>query len=291
MRLEAEALHTNARFLGPLPARMLRKKLLVCVRRVGRDRALPILVFRELREPRASLSCKLARRMKLEEVVVCLLRIRRFCRFPVDALATAAADQRKAQQHRSHHDMQSHHAHASDIGTECGTRHECGRRGATHSSRRAIIPGVRDTPDSSSDDRDITMSEPPKRRLLDEIGTSPTFVADGCTLTGDLETNGPIVVCGTVRGDGRIGGALRMSAQAAWIGEVHAHHGIIAGQVTGKLVVAEKLEIGATAVIRADVVARSIAVAKGAVIEGQVTVTSGEAVIEFEEKRAARRTG
>jgi cytoskeletal protein CcmA (bactofilin family) len=135
------------------------------------------------------------------------------------------------------------------------------------------------------------MSEPPKRRLLDEIGTSPTFVADGCTLTGDLETNGPIVVCGTVRGDGRIGGALRMSAQAAWIGEVHAHHGIIAGQVTGKLVVAEKLEIGATAVIRADVVARSIAVAKGAVIEGQVTVTSGEAVIEFEEKRAARRTG
>jgi cytoskeletal protein CcmA (bactofilin family) len=52
--------------------------------------------------------------------------------------------------------------------------------------------------------------------------------------------------------------------------------------------VAEKLEIGATAVIRADVVARSIAVAKGAVIEGQVTVTSGEAVIEFEEKRHRR---
>ena len=45
------------------------------------------------------------------------------------------------------------------------------------------------------------MSEAPKRRLLDEIGTSPTFVADGCVLTGDLETNGPIVVCGSVRGD------------------------------------------------------------------------------------------
>ena len=136
------------------------------------------------------------------------------------------------------------------------------------------------------------MSEAPKRRLLDEIGTSPTFVADGCALTGDLETNGPIVVCGSVRGDGRIGGALRMSAQSAWTGEVHAHHGIIAGKVTGKLVISEKLEIGATAVIRADVVARSIAVAKGAVIEGQVTITSGEPVIEFEEKRSVmRRTG
>ncbi len=135
------------------------------------------------------------------------------------------------------------------------------------------------------------MSESPKRRLLDEIGTSPTFVAEGCHLTGDLETSGPLVVCGSVRGDGRIGGALRMAAQAAWTGEVHAQHGIIAGHVTGKLVITEKLEIGATAVIRADVFARSIAVAKGAVIEGQMTITSGEAVIEFEEKRTVRRAG
>ncbi len=120
------------------------------------------------------------------------------------------------------------------------------------------------------------MSDAPKRRLLDEIGTSPTFVADGCNLTGDLVTNGPIVVCGSVTGDGRIGGALRMAASSAWTGEVHARHGIIAGKVTGKLVIAEKLEIGATAVIRADVTARSIAVAKGAIIEGQVTITSGE---------------
>jgi len=135
------------------------------------------------------------------------------------------------------------------------------------------------------------MSEAPKRRLLDQIGTSPTFVADGCVLTGDLETNGPIVVCGTVSGDGRIGGALRMSAKSSWTGEVHAHDGIIAGTVTGKLVIAGKLEIGATAVIRADVTARSIAVAKGAVIEGQVIITSGEPIIQFEEKRTVRRAG
>ena len=135
------------------------------------------------------------------------------------------------------------------------------------------------------------MSDQPKRRLLDEMGTSPTFVADGCTLTGDLETAGPIVVCGSVPGDGRIGGALRMAANSAWTGEVHARYGIIAGKVTGKLVIAEKLEIGATAVIRADVTARSIAIAKGAVIEGQVTITSGETVVEFEEKRHARLAG
>ena len=49
--------------------------------------------------------------------------------------------------------------------------------------------------------------------------------------------------------------------------------------------IAEKLEVGSTAVIRADIVARSIAVAKGAVIDGEVTITSGQPIIRFEERR------
>ena|ERR1700757_322398 len=126
-----------------------------------------------------------------------------------------------------------------------------------------------------------------KRRLIDQIGDSPTFVAEGSRLTGDLETSGPLVMCGAVRGDGRVGGALRMAVTAEWHGEIHARAAVIAGRITGRLVVEDKLEVGATAVIRADIVARSIAIAKGAVIDGVVTVTSGESVVQFEEKRAA----
>jgi len=129
------------------------------------------------------------------------------------------------------------------------------------------------------------MSETPKRRLIDQIGTSPTFVAEGCRLTGDLETPGALVVCGTIRGDGKVTGMLSMAAKSHWEGEIHAQAAIIAGSVTGKLVVEEKIEIGATAVIRADVVAKSIAIAKGAVIEGDVTVTSGQPIVRFEEQR------
>ncbi|MBS0379370.1 MAG: polymer-forming cytoskeletal protein [Proteobacteria bacterium] len=101
-----------------------------------------------------------------------------------------------------------------------------------------------------------------------------------------METPGPLVVCGTVRGDGRITGTLRMSVTAQWEGEIHAEAAVIAGRITGRLVVEGKLEIGATAVIRADIVARSIAIAKGAVIDGAVTVTSGQPVVQFEEKRS-----
>jgi cytoskeletal protein CcmA (bactofilin family) len=132
------------------------------------------------------------------------------------------------------------------------------------------------------------MSERPRRRLIDQIGDSPTFVAEGSRLTGDVETAGPLVVCGAIHGDGRVGGALRMAVTAEWQGEIHAHAAVIAGRISGKLVVQEKLEVGATAVIRADILARSIAIAKGAVIDGTVSVTSGEPVVEFVEKRAAR---
>jgi cytoskeletal protein CcmA (bactofilin family) len=132
------------------------------------------------------------------------------------------------------------------------------------------------------------MNDLQKRRLIDSIGDSPTFVAEGVRLTGDLETPGPLVICGAVRGDGRVGGTLRMSVTGQWEGEIHAAAAVIAGRITGRLVVEYKLEIGSTAVIRADIIAQSIAVAKGAVIDGTVTVTSGQAVVEFEEKRDAR---
>ncbi len=130
------------------------------------------------------------------------------------------------------------------------------------------------------------MNEPPKRRLLDLLGGSPTFVAEGCRITGDFETVGPLVMCGIVRGDGHVRGALNLTAKGEWDGEIRAERGVIAGKVNGILTVEDKLEIGATAVVRARVSARAIAIAKGAVIDGELLVTSGQPIVSFEEKRS-----
>ena len=129
------------------------------------------------------------------------------------------------------------------------------------------------------------MADAPKRRLLDQLGSAPTYVAPGSRITGDVETPGALVMCGYVRGDGDVKGALSLSDGAGWDGEVHARSGVIAGTINGAIRVDEKLEIRASAVIRGRVTARSIAIAKGAVIEGEVTVTSGEPIVSFEEKR------
>jgi cytoskeletal protein CcmA (bactofilin family) len=130
------------------------------------------------------------------------------------------------------------------------------------------------------------MADTPKRRLLDSVGTEPTYVAQNSRITGDIEAPGALVMCGQVRGDGDVKGPLSVSKTARWDGEVHARSGVVAGTINGVIRVDEKLEIRATAVIRGRVSARSLAIAKGAVIEGDVTVTSGEPIINFEEKRA-----
>jgi cytoskeletal protein CcmA (bactofilin family) len=129
------------------------------------------------------------------------------------------------------------------------------------------------------------MADTPSRRLLDQMGAAPTYVAAGSRLTGDLEVPGALVMCGQVRGDGDVKGTLSVAAGARWEGEVHARSGVVAGAIMGAIRVDEKLEIRATALIRGRVTARSIAIAKGAVIEGEVTVTSGEPIVNFEEKR------
>jgi cytoskeletal protein CcmA (bactofilin family) len=131
------------------------------------------------------------------------------------------------------------------------------------------------------------MSEEPKRRLADRLGMSPTVISESTTVVGDIETRGPLMVSGHIRGDGRIGGTLSVSKAAHWEGDISARQAVLAGKVTGKVVVEEKLEVSASAVITGEIVAKVLAIANGARIEGEVTVTSGKAILKFDEKRTA----
>jgi cytoskeletal protein CcmA (bactofilin family) len=130
------------------------------------------------------------------------------------------------------------------------------------------------------------MSEEPKRRLADRLGMSPTVVSESTTIVGDIETRGPLMVSGHVKGDGKIGGTLSIGKSAHWEGDISARQAVIAGSVVGKIVIEDKLEISGSAVISGEIVAKILAIANGARIEGDVTVTSGKPILKFEEKRA-----
>jgi len=121
--------------------------------------------------------------------------------------------------------------------------------------------------------------------VLDKLGASPSLLAPGSRVVGDIESPGPLVVSGEVIGDGDIGGELSLGAQAHWQGQLRARSAVIAGRLTGGITVIDKIEILASAVIRGRVTARMIAMARGATIDGEVTVTGSEPIVQFEERR------
>jgi cytoskeletal protein CcmA (bactofilin family) len=130
------------------------------------------------------------------------------------------------------------------------------------------------------------MSQLPRRRLFDRLGSTPSLIAQHTRLVGDIETQGALLLNGSVQGNGQVAGEIAISSGAQWEGDVHAQSAVIAGTVIGNVTVDDKLEIGASARLRGRVTAKRIAIARGAQIEGEVVCTSAEPIVEFTEKRA-----
>jgi cytoskeletal protein CcmA (bactofilin family) len=126
----------------------------------------------------------------------------------------------------------------------------------------------------------------PHRRVSDRSGGPPTLISPGVSFRGDMIVPGSVVLSGTVRGDGDIGGMLSIARDALWEGKVRAGAAVIAGSLVGSIEVSGALEVGQTARIKGQVTASSLAIAQGAVIEGEMQVTSGDPIVRFEEKRS-----
>src|SRR3954464_7917275 len=99
------------------------------------------------------------------------------------------------------------------------------------------------------------MAEEPKRRLSDRLGMSPTVISESTSIVGDVVTQGPLMVSGHVQGNGRIAGTLSMRTSAQWDGERSARQAVLAGKVSGKIVIEDKLEISSSAVIHGEIIA------------------------------------
>jgi len=130
------------------------------------------------------------------------------------------------------------------------------------------------------------MSDTPNRRITDRSNGPPTVIGAGVSFRGDIIAPGAVMLSGSVQGDGDVGGMLSIARDAHWEGQVRARSAVIAGKLTGSIMVEDRLEVGSAAVIKGQVSAKSLAIARGAVIEGDIMVTSGEPIVQFEEKRA-----
>ena len=124
-----------------------------------------------------------------------------------------------------------------------------------------------------------------KRRIRD-VPTGPTtFIAPSTTIVGTVGGQGPYVFCGTVEGDCDINGPVTLAEGGRWRGTLKATDVIIAGIVEGDVVARKRVEIAGTARVTGSLSGNSIAVAEGAVIEGEIKVTTGGEPVTYQEKR------
>ena len=124
-----------------------------------------------------------------------------------------------------------------------------------------------------------------KRRIQDSANGSTTYVAASTTIVGTITGKGAYVFCGSVEGDCDIEGPLTLAAGGRWKGILKATDIVLAGVVEGDVIAKQRVEILGTARVSGSLSGNSIAVAEGAVIEGEIKVTSGEAPVTFHEKR------
>lgn len=125
-----------------------------------------------------------------------------------------------------------------------------------------------------------------RRRIGESTNGPTTFIAKGCQIKGTLKGQGAYAFCGEMEGDCDIDGPLTLADGGHWVGTLRATDVVIAGRVDGDVIASNRVEIAGSARVAGSLSGASIAVAEGAVIEGEIRVTSGQSPTTFTEKRS-----
>jgi cytoskeletal protein CcmA (bactofilin family) len=113
------------------------------------------------------------------------------------------------------------------------------------------------------------VSPSPSRRLTDNADRA-TVIAVGTTVHGHLTGADPVEVRGTLEGDCRIGALCLVPEGGRVQGNVEATGLVVAGTVEAGTLTADRIELRSTARVSGTIVARLVAIADGALYEGEV---------------------
>ncbi len=133
------------------------------------------------------------------------------------------------------------------------------------------------------------MSESNKRRIHDKTGGPATLISEGCKVAGVISGDGDFLVSGEVEGEGDLSGSLTIAPNGFWKGSISASVVIVAGTVEGDIVADGRVEISDTARITGTVTGEAIAVAEGAIVQGNMKTTGKTDPVGFVEKRKSSK--
>jgi len=124
-----------------------------------------------------------------------------------------------------------------------------------------------------------------KRRALDRT-EFPTVIGEYATYRGNLAGTGNYLIHGRAEGSCNIDGHLLLGPTSYWLGDIIATHLVISGEVVGDVYASAKLELQATARIRGNITSPVIAMAEGALYDGEIRMRPRPQLVRFNEKRS-----
>ena len=123
------------------------------------------------------------------------------------------------------------------------------------------------------------------RRMHDKKNTTATMIGNDSHFVGEIKGSAPVIVLGKVEGSCELDQVLTIESAGSWLGTIQAVDVIVNGRVEGDVQASGKLEIGAKGEIKGNVSAGFLAIASGAVIQGDIKMTGNKEPVHFEEKR------
>lgn len=114
----------------------------------------------------------------------------------------------------------------------------------------------------------------PRRDLPVPPANGMTFIGPNIVVEGTLAGSEPVVIEGSVKGNVKLSGELRIGTRARVEATVHARNIVIEGKLNGDVSADERVELVASASVDGNIKAPKIVVAEGARFRGSVDMGS-----------------
>jgi cytoskeletal protein CcmA (bactofilin family) len=114
----------------------------------------------------------------------------------------------------------------------------------------------------------------PRRDLPVPPANGMTFIGPNIAVEGTITGSEPVVIEGSVKGNVKLSGELRIGTKARVEATVHARNIVIEGKLNGDVSADERVELVASASVDGNIKAPKIVVAEGARFRGSVDMGS-----------------
>jgi cytoskeletal protein CcmA (bactofilin family) len=110
-------------------------------------------------------------------------------------------------------------------------------------------------------------------KLVKNVGSRTSILIEGCSVRGAFESKGDFELNGYIEGDVVVEGVLTVGESAVVRANIRARSAVIFGRVIGDLLVSDRIELHAGAQVRGNIKTRKLLIHDGVVFDGRCEMT------------------